>query len=191
VDVHDQLKQLDRMVREAKAMPMSASCLVNRSDMLAAVGQLREVLPADLDQADALLSERDAVLAAGRAQAERLLEGARAEREQLIEQVDVLVTARARAAAVAIEAQAEAARLLAAADDYVDGKLAEFEVVLGQLAMQVTNGRERLAARRTADLARVKAAAEASPTDVAARDDRCDGEVGVAVAAETRQPSPT
>jgi len=160
VDVHDQLNQIAATVRGARAMPMSASCLVNRAEILDALERVRDVLPVDLDQADALLSDRDAVVAAGREEAERLLEAARAEREQLIEQTDVLVAARERAAAVAAQARAEATRLLADADDYVDRKLGEFEVVLGQLGSQVNNGRERLAARRATDLARVEAVVE-------------------------------
>ena len=136
MDVHDRLNQLETMVRGAKAMPMSASCLVNRAETLDSIERLRDVLPTDLDHADALLADRDAVLAAGREQAERLLEDARAERERLIEQTDVLVAARARAVTVTTEAVAEATRLLADADDYVDRKLGEFEVVLGQLGSQ-------------------------------------------------------
>jgi len=159
VDVHDQLDQIAAMIRGAKAMPMSASCLVNRGEVLDAIERVRAVLPVDLDQADALLSTRDAVVAAGHEEAERLLESARGERERLIEATDVLVAARQRAAEVANQARAEATRLLADADDYVDRKLGEFEVVLGQLGAQVNNGRERLAARRDADLARVEASA--------------------------------
>jgi cell division septum initiation protein DivIVA len=167
VDVNDQLSQLEAVVRGAKAMPMSASCLVNRAETLGAIERLREVLPTDLDHADALLSDRDAVLAAGYEQAERLLAAARAEREELIEQTEVLLAARVRAATVTAEARAEATRLLADADDYVDRKLAEFEVVLSQLGAQVTNGRERLLARRESDLARVSAVAEPPPNDAA------------------------
>jgi len=154
MDVHDQLKRLEVMVREAKAMPMSASCLLNRAETLEAIERLRNVLPTDLDHADALLSDREAVLAAGREQGERLLEGARAERERLVEHSDVLVEARSRAVTVTAEAHVEATRLLADADDYVDRKLAEFEVALGQLGSQVSNGRERLSARRTANMTR-------------------------------------
>ena len=190
MEINDQLNQLEAMVRGAKAMPMSASCLVNRAETLEAIERLRDVLPTELDHASVVLAERDAVMAAGHEQAERLLEGARAEREELIDQIDVLLAARVRAATVATEAQAEAARLLADADDYVDRKLAEFEVVLTQLAAQVNNGRERLVARRGADLARVQAAAQASPTSEAA-DVRHDPEAPVAVAAETSQLWPT
>lgn len=154
MDVHDQLNQIAATIREAKAMPMSASCLVNRPEMLEALERLREVLPASLGHAEALLSDRDAVVSSGREEAERLLVVARLERDQLLEGSEVLMAARERAAEVATEARAEATRLLADADDYVDRKLGEFEVVLGQLGSQVKNGRERLAARRAADLAR-------------------------------------
>jgi hypothetical protein len=187
MDVHDQLNQLAAMVRGAKTMPMSASCLINRAEMLDILERLRDELPANLDHADALLSERDAVLAAGREQAERLLAGARVECERLIEQADVLVVARARAATVTTAAQAESTRLRADADDYVEGKLAEstrlltdaddyvdrklaqFEVILGQLGSQVNNGRLRLTARREADLARLQETAHEQDAPAQAR----------------------
>lgn len=163
MDVHDQLSQLASTVRAAKTMPMSASCLVNRAAMLDVLERLRDELPANLDHAEALLSDRDAVLAAGREQAERILDGARAERDQLIEKTDVLVVARARAFTVVTEARAESTRLLADADDYVNRKLAEFEVVLGQLQSQVNNGRARLTARAEADLTRANPGAQGAP----------------------------
>lgn len=152
MNVRDRLNQLTATVRSAKAMPMSTSCLVNRAEMLDSLQRLRDELPTNLDHADALLSDREAVLAATREQAERILEDARSEREHLIEQADLLVAARSRAATLTAESRAESARLLADADDYVDRKLAEFDALLGQLASQVNNGRLRLAVRREADL---------------------------------------
>lgn len=190
MDVHDQLDQLAATVRSAKAMPMSATCLVNRAEILEALERVRAVLPVDLDQADALLSDRDAVVEAGREEAERILAAAQAERELLIEQTDVLVAARERAAAVAAQARTEATRLLADADDYVDRKLGEFEVVLGQLGSQVNNGRERLAARREADLARVEAAVAVSAVEDATDDatsDANDATKGSVLASPTTQ----
>ena len=171
MDVHDRLDQLTEMTRNAKAMPMSASCLVNRAEMLDILGRLRDELPANLDHADALLSDREAVIAAGREEAEHILEAARGEREQLIEQIDVLVAARARATTVTTQARAESTRLLADADDYVDRKLAEFEVFLGQLASQVNNGRLRLTARREVDLAHFRGATPEASQGPAGGDD--------------------
>ena len=160
MDVHDQLNHLEATVRGAKAMPMSTSCLVNRAEMLEMVGRLRGVLPANLDHANAVLSERDAVLAAGRLQAERIVETARLEREELIAESEVLVVARERAAELTTHARDESTRLLSDADRYVDRKLAEFEVFLAHLGSQVNNGRLRLTTRRQADLAHFQEAGE-------------------------------
>ena len=153
MDVQDRLNELTAMVRSAKAMPMSGSCLVNRAEMLEILERMRKTLPSNLHDAQALLADRGAVLAQARQQAQAMLQAAHNERDQLIEQSDVLVAARARAAAATTKAQTESARLLAEADGYVDAKLAHFEVVLGQLASQVSNGRQRLATRAEADLA--------------------------------------
>ena len=171
MDVHDRLNKLTVIIRGAKTMPMSASCLVHRAEMIDILERLREELPADLDHAVALLSEREAVRGAGREEAERILEGARRERELLIEQTDVLVEARARAATVSTQARAESARLLADAHDYVDRKLAEFEVLLGQLTSQVNKGRLRLSTRRDAGLMRLQAMADEADQGAACQDE--------------------
>jgi cell division septum initiation protein DivIVA len=171
MEIQNQLDHLEATVRGAKAMPMSAACLVNRGEMFEIIERLRIELPANIDHADALLAERDAVLAAAREQAERIVAGARGEREQLIEQADVLVAARARAGTVTTQARDESTRLLADADDYVDRKLADFEAVLGQLGSQVNNGRLRLTTRREADLARFRGMVEEDEEIPAALDE--------------------
>jgi hypothetical protein len=184
MDVHDQLNHLEATVRGAKAMPMSTSCLVNRAEMIEMIGRLRGALPANLDHANAVLSERDAVLAAGRLQAERLVETARLEREQLVGESDVLVVARERAAELITAARDESTRLLTDADRYVDRKLAEFEVFLGHLGSQVNNGRLRLTTRRQADLAHFQEAAEGVAQSVVHRQDE-PAEVPAEVPAES------
>ena len=171
MDVQDRLNELTAMVRTAKAMPMSASCLVNRAEMLEILERMRKTLPANLHDAQALLTDREAVLAEARQQGEAILEAARAERDQLIEQTDVLVAARARAATVTSESRAESTRLLADADGYVDRKLEQFEVVLGQLTSQVSNGRQRLATRAETDRTWAGASDDEAAHGAAGRDD--------------------
>ena len=80
MDVHDRLDELTAMVRSAKAMPMSGSCLLNRAEMLDILERLRQELPANLHRAQVLLSDREAVVAAGRQEAEAIREAARGER---------------------------------------------------------------------------------------------------------------
>lgn len=161
MDVQDKLAEIIQVVEDARAMPMSASCLVNREEMLGLLDELRGLLPEQLLQADSLLSDRDAVVEEGRDAARRLMDQARAEHDRLVEEQAVVVGARERASTIVAEANAESTRLLSDADDYVDRKLAEFEIALDKLTQQVQRGRTRLAERRAADLGRLGAGAGA------------------------------
>jgi hypothetical protein len=153
VDVHDKLDEITRYVEDARAMPMSASALVNRAELLGLLDDLRELLPEELHHADLLLSDREAVVEQGRTEAEQLLTAAQVEHDRLVEQTEVVRSARERAAQVQTQAQAEATRLLSEADDYVDRKLGDFEITLDRLTQQVQRGREHLAERAAADRA--------------------------------------
>jgi hypothetical protein len=99
VEVHDKLDEITRYVEDARAMPMSASALVNRAELLVLLDELRDLIPEELHHADLLLSDRDAVVAQGRAEAEQLLTQAQAEHDRLVEQTEVVESARQRAAA--------------------------------------------------------------------------------------------
>ena len=169
MDVHDKLDQITALMEDARAMPMSASALVNRAEVIGLLDELRDLLPEQLHHADLLLSDREAVVEQGRNQAEQLLASAQTEHDRLVEQTQIMTAARERAAAVQLTAQAEAQRLLAQADDYVDRKLAEFEIVLDKLTQQVHRGRDRLAERRAEDGGR-----SASAHSTAAGDDLLD-----------------
>ncbi len=151
MDVHDKLDQITALLEDARAMPMSASALVNRAEVLGLLDELRDLLPEQLHHADLLLSDREAVVEQGRSRAEQMVSAAQVEHDRLVEQTQIVSAARERAAAVQLAAQAEAERLLAQADDYVDRKLAEFEIALDQLGQQVGRGRDRLAQRRAQD----------------------------------------
>jgi len=161
VDVHTKLDELLALVSEARSMPMSASCILNRAEVLAMLDELRELLPEELHHAEALLEEREAVVAEGRREAERLIEDARAEQARLVSEQEVVQEAHAYAVQLVDAARAETDRIRAETDDYVDGKLAGFEVALGKTLAAVTRGRERLARRGEQEAGAQDAAAEA------------------------------
>ncbi len=148
MDLHAALDRLTDSVEQARAMPMSASALVNRAELLGLLDDVRSQLPTALEDAERLLRDRDDVLARGREEAEQVVAAARAEHDRLVESSAIMTAARERAASVQRAAHEESQRLLAQADDYVDRKLGEFEVALDRLGQQVARGRERLAERR-------------------------------------------
>jgi cell division septum initiation protein DivIVA len=138
------LDRLTATVRDARAMPMSASCVVNRAEVLALLDELRARLPEALDRAEAVLDDRAAVVEDGQREAEQVLASAQAERSRLLSRTEVLREAEVEAAAIVEDAVATAARTRAEADDYTDTRLANFEVVLHRLLEAVGRGRQNL-----------------------------------------------
>lgn len=139
--------ELDTLITHARAMPMSASVLVNRAEALGLVDELRAAMPVQLDRADEVLSDADRVLADAEEQAERVIAAARTRAAQLVAEEQVVVQSRAEAARIVEEAHAQADTLRREADDYCDRRLAEFEIDLGKLVLQVQAGRAKLAER--------------------------------------------
>ena len=132
-------------------MPMSASAVVHRGELLELLAQLRDLLPEALSRADALVADREAVLAEGRAEVERMREQAAAERAQLVEQSSVVREAQAQADRLLAQAREQAEAMRLEVEDYVDGKLANFEVVLAKTLAAVERGRARLSGHSEMD----------------------------------------
>jgi cell division septum initiation protein DivIVA len=151
VDVHDKLDEIVAAVEGARAMPMSASCIVNRAEMLAFLDELRDLMPTELAEAEELLESRDDVVAEGRAEAARIIEEAKRERSRLVAKTEVAQEAAREAERIVIEAEEESQRMRDDVDEYVDAKLANFEVVLGKTLAAVERGREKLRGRHPLD----------------------------------------
>ncbi|MFF4900659.1 ATP synthase F0 subunit B [Streptomyces sp. NPDC001068] len=144
MDVQNKLDEIVATVSGARAMPMSASCVVNRADLLAMLEELRQALPGSLAQAQELIGGREQMVEQARMEAERIIETAHAERGSLISDTEVARRSQAEADRILGEARREAEEVRADADDYVDSKLANFEVVLTKTLGSVGRGREKL-----------------------------------------------
>ena len=142
--VSDLLDRLQKVVEDARAMPMSASCVVNRTEVLGLLADLRARLPDTLTRASAVLGDRDGVVAGGKAEADRLLRAAREERKAMLAKNEVHKQARMEAERILAEAHKEADAMRAEVEDYVDSKLANFEIVLSKTLGAVQRGRARL-----------------------------------------------
>nr|WP_209310623.1 cell division initiation protein [Streptomyces spiramenti] len=128
-------------------MPMSASCVINRGDLLGRLDEVRGALPGSLAEAQQLLGGREQMVAEARQEAQTIVEAARNERGTLVDNTQVVQRAQAEATRILDEAKREAASVREEADDYVDSKLANFEVVLGKTIGSVERGRTKLLGR--------------------------------------------
>jgi cell division septum initiation protein DivIVA len=151
VDVHAKLDELTALIDNARAMPMSASCVVNRGEVLAHLDELRQLLPDEFDEARRVLDEKGAVIAEGHAAAQELLEAAKAERARMVSRTEIMREATKEAEQVRATATSDAERMRREIDDYVDGKLANFEVVLHKTLQAVDKGRAKISGRHELD----------------------------------------
>lgn len=144
MDVDQKLEELSVLVEEAKAVPLSASCMVNRAVVLDLIDDIRDALPSSLSDADQLLAEREAVVKEGRREAERLIAEAREQQLQMLSQHEVYLVAVAESEALRAETIDEVTRMRRETDDYIDARLATFEITLHKTLAAVERGRDKL-----------------------------------------------
>ena len=133
------LDQIEDLVESARSIPLSASIMVNKAEILDLLDQAREALPEDLVAADAVVADADAVLVradsaaeqaiaeantrasstlvAANTKADQIVSAAREEAERTTSRADAeaeatLAQARADAEAALADAQAQADRLV-------------------------------------------------------------------------------
>jgi cell division septum initiation protein DivIVA len=151
LDVEAKLHQLERLIADAKMVPLSASIMLNRADVEELVADVRDALPEELTQARWILKERDQILERAESDAARLLEDARREADRLVSDEQVVAGAQREAERVIDDASEHARRIRLEAEDYVDAKLANFEVVLQKTLTAVEKGRQKLRGRLDSD----------------------------------------
>jgi cell division septum initiation protein DivIVA len=142
--IDELLLELRDLVEHARTMPMSASVLVNREEVLGLVDEILAALPDELRHARWLLKERDEFLLQAHREADDILGSARVQAERMVERTDIAREARRVAQRTIDDADAQARRLRMECEDYIDQKLGEFEVVLDRTMATVQNGRQRL-----------------------------------------------
>ncbi|MGW0390114.1 cell division initiation protein [Streptomyces sp. NPDC003042] len=147
MDVQKKLDEIVAAVGGARSMPMSASCVINRTELLAQLEEVRQALPGSLAQARELIGGREQMVDEARREADRIIESAHAQRGSLISDTEIARRSQAEADRILAEARREAEEIRAEADDYVDSKLANFEVVLSKTIGSVDRGREKLLGR--------------------------------------------
>nr|NLD41725.1 hypothetical protein [Actinomycetales bacterium] len=145
------LDELSQLIANARPMPMSASALVNKAEALALLEAAREVVPAQIQEADEIVAGAQQVVQRARERASQLKREAESHAKQLVEKESLVEAARIRAQEITAEAEADARRLADEANDYADRQLAQLEIELGQIRKQVKAGRAVIQARLTTE----------------------------------------
>ncbi len=144
MDSIEKLNTAIAIVEEARGVPLSASCVVHRGEMLEILEGARDVLPADLSGAEEIISKRDQIIEEGRASAESMIATAREDVARMVEQTSIVQAARDEAQRILDDARDTAEEERREVEAYIDGRLATLEVILNKTMEAVARGRERL-----------------------------------------------
>ena len=148
------------VVHSAKAMPLSASVLISRDEVVALLSSALERMPDELRQARWLLKEREEFLAEQAREAEALMDEVRAQAERMVSRTDIVRQANKVAQRILDDANEESRRMRHETEDYCDQRLAGMEIVLDRIMRTVRSGRQKLQAIATP---RTEAAAAEQP----------------------------
>jgi vacuolar-type H+-ATPase subunit E/Vma4 len=144
MDSIEKLNTAIAVVEEARGVPLSASCVVHRGEMLEILEGDRDILPKDLFSAEVIISEKAQILEEGRASAEAMIATAREDVARMVEQTAIVQAARDEAQRILDEARDVAEDERREVEAYIDGRLATLEVILTKTMDAVARGRERL-----------------------------------------------
>lgn len=132
-------------------MPLSASVLVNQEEVLELLEAAQAELPEEIKQARWVVKDREELLTKARRDGEAIVEKGHQERAHLVSQQEVVRAAQEEVERVLAEAREQARQMRLEAEDYVDAKLAQFEIALGKTQQelgrsmaQVRRGRDKL-----------------------------------------------
>jgi hypothetical protein len=140
------------MVEEARGVPLSASCVVHRAEILSILDAARDGLPSDFGSAHSIIETRTAIIEEARLSAEQMITIAREEVSQMVEKTSVVQIARDEARAILQEARETAEIEKQEIEEYIDGRLATLEVILNKTLDVIGRGRDRLAGANDKDI---------------------------------------
>jgi cell division septum initiation protein DivIVA len=152
MDLIERIDELQVLVEEAKSVPLSTSAVINRDEVLELLAQLKQEVPDEIRQARWMARDRDELLARARAEADRIVAEAREQRDRLLSRSEIVHVAERESARIIDDSKERGAKLRAEAEDYIDQKLAAFEILLNKTLQTVTRGREQLQAKDAASV---------------------------------------
>jgi len=145
MEVIERIETAISMVEEARGVPLSASCVLHRGEILELLDSARAAFPSDLANAELIIRDQEALIEEARVQADQIIAHAREEVEALISQTEIVTAAKSEARRILDEVAEQSLEQQNEIDAYVDSRLATLEVILHKTMEVVNRGRDQLA----------------------------------------------
>lgn len=143
-DAEALLRRAVDVIASAPTMPLSSSPRIDREEILELLEEALHRMPEEMRHARWMIKERQQFVAKTRREADELLEAARVQAERMVQRTEVVRAAEQRARQVVEAADADSRRMRHETEDFLDQRLASFEILLEKITKTVHAGRSRL-----------------------------------------------
>ncbi len=133
------------IITTAPNMPLSSSPRIDRHEIIELLDRALDSMPDELREARWMLKERQSFIDKTRQEADEMLEAARVQAERMVQRTEVVRAAEHRARQVKQTSENDSQRLKLETEDFLDQRLASFEILLDKLNRTVAAGRQKLA----------------------------------------------
>jgi len=145
--VNELLDMLFDMVEEAKSVPLSGDrCMVERTEALDLIDEIRSAFPMELAEARKLIAARNDYLASAKREGDLIIQQAQEKAKQMLAEDQIMAAAKRESEEVRREAETKARELKQAANRYCDDVMHRTEEALSEAFDEIKKKRSRFRA---------------------------------------------
>jgi vacuolar-type H+-ATPase subunit H len=143
-DLYELIDRLEIIVDQARSIPFTDNCLVDREEMLILISMVRENLPNEIKQAKWLLDQNKQLIAEARKEAESIMREAEMRMTSMIDEHEITHKARSMASQTLENANISASQIRTKSLDYAKKKLSDLEEQLTQMLVTIQKNKKEL-----------------------------------------------
>jgi len=132
--------QLAAMLEQARDVPLSRYRMVDTDEFNQLIERMRISVPSSIRESERTLAERDHILAAAHAEAERIVQRAKQQAAEMVHEESIVHLARQEADRIVADSHRQAQERAAEADQYAAQVLQDLAARLQAISQQVDNG---------------------------------------------------
>lgn len=143
--IDDLIEELCDVLEKGWRLPLSSGkVLVDSEEIKAILDDIKEEIPAEIQKAKAIVSDRQQIMADAKREAETILRMAEEKQKALINRDEVVKQAQAKANELIAQAQAKFKDMRKASNDYVDEVMRKSEEGLSESLAELRKTRQNI-----------------------------------------------
>lgn len=144
MDVLKYVDDLEDIVETSSTIPLTGKIMVEKEEILDILENLRRDLPLELTEATQIRKDKDLIIKDAHKEAEKIIQGAKAQADQLVAEDELVRKANAQAQELMDTANEESNQIRTGARDYADKLLEQTQVQLSDVIKLLNENRQEL-----------------------------------------------